>query len=219
MSIKFCFLVLVFSVITINSCKKACNCDDGYKKIPESVKEWFWFGEGSYWIYKLAENDTIFDTVTVISRNDIKSNFKCQSTFPLGISCSEVLSMELLHTNIDYFPRILKDTVLAAIDEVNAFSVHGGREFIQYQPHGIIIGFPKVINEKYEDFSIKDTLVNYRVLNRNYSHVIYSTQPELPYRDKATELWWSRGVGLIKMIKIDKNNKKFTWELLKYDLN
>ncbi len=216
---KPCYLVvLILSILCVNSCKKSCKCEEGYKKIPESVKEWFWFGEGSQWIYRLSENDTIFDTVTVVFRKDDKSNFNCQTNYAKGISCSEVLSLGLSHTNVQYFPRILKDTVLAALDEIQAYSVHGGREFIHYEPHGTIIGFPIIINEKYENFSIKDTLVNIKVLNKNYNHVVHTAQADLPYENKATEIWWTKGVGLIKVIKIDKTNQKNTWELVKYDL-
>lgn len=216
MNLKLVVLAFVLTIIT--SCKKSCKCDEGYKKIPETVKEWFWFSEGSNWIYRLSENDTIFDTVTLISRNDNKSNINCQSNYSKGISCSEVLSVKLLHTNVNYFPRRPQDTILTAIDEINVYSVHGGREFISYEPHGTIIGFPRVINEKYENFSIKDTINNFLLLKKNYKNVVYSTQPDIPYDNKATEIWWSKGVGLIKMIKIDKSNQKDTWELVKYNL-
>lgn len=213
------FLITLLVLISmLNSCKKKCNCDDNYKKIPESTKEWFWFGNGSTWVYRLAEDTTVFDTLTFGGIDDRSSNKFCRSEFAPAVGCSEILTMYFKHSNAKYFPRYGWNTMNVGFEILKTYSPHGGGEFLSLETCGPFLGFPIRLQEQFDMFTLIDTFSNYKLINNTYNNVIHSTQPILPEIEKITDIWWAKNIGLLKIIKTKGTMPKTTWELINYNI-
>jgi hypothetical protein len=104
---KYLLPFLVLLLFNHSSCRKTCKCEDNYKKIPETTKEWFNFGIGSTWVYRLAEDTTVFDTLTFGGIDDRSSNKFCRSEFAPAVGCSEILTMYFKHSNAIFFQDIM----------------------------------------------------------------------------------------------------------------
>lgn len=206
-------------IIVLNACNsKDCDCDNSFKKVPEKVKEWFWFNEGSQWIYQLKEDTTVKDTLTLIHRNDLKSNKFCSSDFSNAVACSEILTTALQHSNGKHFPRTTKDSINAGKSEIIAYTPHGGGEFLKliwYEMTGSFLGFPLTLEENYDRYTLKDTMSNFSLVGNTYANVIYSEGIGYDGSPKGAEIWWAKDVGLLK---IRNNIDSITWELIDYKI-
>jgi len=202
-----------------SGCKDDCPpCGDNYKKIPETTKEWINFGIGSTWIYRLAEDTTVFDTLTLMGVDERASNIFCRSEFAPAVGCSEVLIFIFKHSNAKYFPRYGSDTLNASFNNVFVYTPHGGGEFLSLDPYGVFLGFPIRLNEKYDFLTLIDTFSNFKLLNNVYNDVIHSSQPLLPKYEKLSDIWWAKQIGLIKTIQIGGIKPKITWELINHNI-
>lgn len=213
------FICLFFCLSTQESCRnKECSCDNSYKKIPEDVKSWFWFGIGSQWIYQLKEDTTIRDTITLVARGDHESNKFCDNDVSIAEGCSEILTSILQHSNARFFPKTLVDTVHPGEETIIAYTPHGGGEFISFQRtncSGSILGFPIDLNGYYGRYTLKDTLGVYYLRNKSYSNTIHSVGIGNDGTPEACEVWWAKGIGLLK---ISNHVSQETWELIQYEI-
>jgi hypothetical protein len=203
-----------------SGCKDDCPpCGDNYKKIPETTKEWFNFGIGSTWVYRLAEDTTVFDTLTLGRIDDRASNKFCSSEFAPAIGCSEILTLYFKHSNAKFFPRYYVDTLNGNFENWHVYSPHGGGEFLKidrYGNEGVIVAFPLIKGEYYGRYTLVDTLPQFTDLNKNYTNVILSAEVDNTGIPIGTKVWYAKNIGLLKIKSVLPKNR--TWELINYNV-
>jgi hypothetical protein len=204
-------LCCVFLSCNKNKCEP---CGSNYKAIPQEMKDWALFGEGSWWVYRLAEDTTVFDTVRFSSRSDFRSNLTtCDDNSAPSIGCSETITYHLKHSNKNYF---------SYFDEVVLYYPNGGGVFLNYYGGsyggGVIFGInPIKINEYYGNFRLIDTFSNQNFngikINKGfYSSTLADTSTTVKY---VRDIYWAKNIGLIK-VQIYPNSQ--TWELINYQI-
>ncbi len=121
-------LCCVFLSCNKNQCEP---CGSNYKTIPQEMKDWALFEDGSWWVYRLTEDTTVFDTVRVSpnSKRFFRSNGTCGDNNPHAISCSETITYGLQHSNKTYFANPFNSN-LTVYDEINLYYPHGGGYFL-----------------------------------------------------------------------------------------
>ncbi len=203
-----------------SGCKDDCPpCGDNYKKIPETTKEWINFGIGSTWIYRLAEDTTVFDTLTLMGVDDRASNIFCRSEFAPAVGCSEVLIFIFKHSNAKYFPRYNVDTINGDFENWHVYTPHGGGEFFQinrFGNEGVFLAFPLIKGEYYGRYTLVDTLPQFTVLNKNYTNVVLSAEVDNTGVPIAAKVWYAKHIGLLKIKSVLPNNR--TWELINHNI-
>ncbi|MCO6495883.1 MAG: hypothetical protein J5I91_09420 [Bacteroidetes bacterium] len=223
-------LIACFAVsFTGCCCKDNCPpCGNDYLQIPKEMKEWALFEEGSWWVYRLAEDTTVFDTVRVVpnSLRDFRSNkSKCYDNNSLAVQCSETLTYDLQHSNIDYFPHHA-DTTIGGFDEINLYYPPGG-VFLKYNngaaplTSGVIFGIePIKIGEHYGNFTLVDTLINFDFNNILVKHGFNSAKNSgnSPIPKTFDKVYWGKNIGLLKIQITHSNGETKNWELINYEV-
>jgi len=210
------FSAILLIVIGFGCRKNNCNCDNSYKKIPENVKEWFWFGEGSQWVYQLEEDTAVRDTVTLVFKWDGTSNKFCDSDVAGAQGCSEILTVTLQHSNAKYYPNFGSDSSIGANELIRCFTSHGGGELIEYEyMGGVVIGFPLKVNDYYGRYTLKDSYQAYKLNSFIYNDVFHSSETDVSGNIIGNEVWQTKGIGLIKIKRIKPIQN---WELVYYKI-
>lgn len=219
---KFILPILVISLF-FNSCYYNCKCNDSYIKLPEETKEWFWFKEGSWWVYRNVEDTSILDTLQLIYSTDESSNKFCRSSFASALGCSEILTVELIHSNVKYF-QSYSDSNIAGGESYFVYSPHGGGQYLYntsfnkgHSTTGPFLGFPIIIGENYDGYILNDTN-NITINNILYTNVAHSISQSSSYNG-IKEIWWAKGIGLLKIIKASGIHPEMTWELIESHTN
>jgi hypothetical protein len=214
-----------------SGCKDDCPpCGDAYKTIPQEMKDWALFEDGSWWVYRLTEDTTVFDTVRVSpnSKRFFRSNGTCGDNNPHAISCSETITYGLQHSNKTYFANPFNSN-LTVYDEINLYYPHGGGVFLSYKNGkapsnaGVIFGMPIIIDEKYSFHCLSDTLEKFVFMNKEFINVFitkncYNIPSTNDYPETMQEIYWSKNVGLIKIRLINAQKKTNSWELINYEV-
>ncbi len=173
--------------VTFTSCKDKCPpCGSDYLEIPQEMKDWALFKDGSWWVYRLAEDTTVLDTVRVSpnSLRDFRSNkSKCEDNNSLSTQCSETLTYDLQHSNKQYFGH-LNDSVKSVSDEINLYYPPGEGVCMHYI-NGAATGTsgrvfcidPIVVGENYGSFTLIDTFNNQMFNNIFIKKGFYKSPP------------------------------------------
>jgi hypothetical protein len=206
--------VIVLSCVILSCNKNQCEpCGSNYKTIPQEMKDWALFGEGSWWVYRLAEDTTVFDTVRFSSRSDFRSNLTtCDDNHAPSIGCSETITYHLKHSNKNYF---------SYSDEIVLYYPPGGGVFLDYYGGsfggGVILGInPIKINEYYGNFTLIDTFKNLKINNLTFDNIFHSSivTNNTPPGYLMKDIYWGKHIGILK-IEVPPNQ---TWELINYDV-
>lgn len=220
---------LALSCTLWSGCKDDCQpCGDAYKTIPQEMKDWALFGEGSWWVYRLAEDTTVFDTVRVSpnSKRFFRSNGTCGDNNPHAISCSETITYGLQHSNKTYFANPFNSN-LTVYDEINLYYPHGGGVFLSYKngaapgTPGVIFGIsPIKLNEYYGSLSLIDTIDNLNFNGLVVKKAFYSKNNTLnpPAPKTFDKVFWGKNIGLLKIQITHSNGETKNWELINYEV-
>lgn len=219
--------VLVLIVFSIGSCKKqSCECET-FKNIPDSTKEWFLFKDSSRWVYRMAEDTTVFDTVTLLLSTNEFSNFTCKSEYNSSIPCSEMFILAYQHSNKELFPSNHMDPNTYGGIRLKVFSTSASIErfFLEsdnkiVRPSGSLLDFPLQIGKKVRFYTLIDSTSFYEINSLKInSTTLYIKYTESFYlEDNMTDIWWSKGVGIVRYIKSEGKKPKATWELVEYNI-
>ncbi len=211
-----------------SGCKDDCPpCGVAYKTIPQEMKDWALFGEGSWWVYRLAEDTTVFDTVRFSSRSDFRSNLTtCDDHYAPSIECSQTITYNLQHSNIIYFPRYNNNDTIGGFDQIVLYFRNGGGLFLNYEScigfsnSGVVFGFPILIGEKYNFHCLVDTFNNFELHKKKYSNVFYTNYCKTINQNPNSiqQIYWANKIGLIKIKLINSQSKLRTWELINYEV-
>ncbi|MDP2174853.1 MAG: hypothetical protein Q8K70_02975 [Bacteroidota bacterium] len=204
-------LCCVFLSCNKNQCEP---CGSNYKTIPQEMRDWALFGEGSWWVYRLAEDTTVFDTVRFSSRSDFRSNlYTCDDYYAPSIGCSETITCHWRHSNSYYFN---------GVDQIVLFYPPGGGVFLYFSGSGYgggnIFGInPIKVDEFYGNFRLIDTFSNQNFngikINKGfYSSTLADTSTTVKY---VRDIYWGKNIGLVK-VQIYPNSQ--TWELINYEV-
>ncbi|MCO5254149.1 MAG: hypothetical protein M9892_07300 [Bacteroidetes bacterium] len=198
-------------------------CGDSYKTIPQEMKDWALFEEGSWWVYRLVEDTTVFDTVRFVPNSKtfyLSNKSKCSDNNPHSVSCSETILYRLQHSNTDYFPHH-SDSTKGSYDEIILYYPHGGGVVIEYSGYyggGVTFGInPIQINEYYGNFRLIDTINDFKINNLNIVKAFYSSTlaDTINTVEYIRDIYWGKSTGLLKTI-IYPNSR--TWELVNYEV-
>jgi len=184
------------------------------------LKDWYYFEEGSWWIYRLAEDTTQYDTVSVVYRSDYYSNRFCESEFAPAKICSEVLQLTLQHSNAYYYP-LPQDSTKPNIDIISGYYPHGFGQFLsmkRIKSRGIFFALPIVEGESFDEYTMKDSFTTWNLNGTEYSHVVHSVTNVPTNLEYTTDIWWGKGVGMLKIIKSPGLRPRTTWELIEYHI-
>lgn len=204
-------------------------CGESYKTIPQEMKDWALFDEGSWWVYRLAEDTTVFDTVRVVpnSLTDFRSNkSKCDDNNSLSTKCSETLTYRLQHSNTDYFPHHA-DTTMGGFDEKILYYPPGGGICLLYTNAAatgtsgrIFCINPIVIGENYGNFTLVDTFIdthfNSIEVKKGFYSDILTNNP--PIANSYQGVYWGKNIGLLKIQITHANGETKNWELINYEV-
>lgn len=216
-------LTAYFSV-SFTGCKDKCPpCGNDYLQIPQEMKDWALFEEGSWWVNRLAEDTTVLDTVRVVpnSLTDFRSNkSKCDDNNSLSTQCSETLTYRLQHSNTDYFPHHA-DTTIGGFDEIVLYYPPGGGVCLYYYGSGygggVIFAIdPIIVGENYGNFTLIDTFSNINYNGINTTQIFYSSivTNNPPPGFLMQDIYWGKNVGILKL-EVPPNQ---TWELINYEV-
>lgn len=224
--IKTLFIISLF-LLLVNGCNKpSCECET-YKNIPISTKEWFHFKDSSWWVFRMAEDTTIFDTVTQVLTKDESSNNGCYQEYSSTMPCSEKLTIFYNHSNTDLFPSYNANnnkfgyhfiTVSSPSANSVIFSMENGTSALEAM--GRFLDFPLTINKKFGFYTVIDSTNGFEINKLNLLNTtIYLKYTESHYlQDNMTDIWWTKGVGIVKYIKSEGKKPKATWELTNYKI-
>lgn len=218
-------LLLITVIISSTRCKDKEDCPycgSEYKTIPQEMKDWALFEEGSWWVYRLAEDTTVFDTVRRVGKiNDSRSNpRKCRIIYAPADMCTEVLTYNLQHSNPIYFGTPL-DSSIRFSDEINLYYPPGGGVFLYYYGGGygggVIFGLsPILIGEYYGNFTLIDTFSDTNFNGINVSKGFHSSiVTNIPFNGNLMKnIYWGKNIGILK-VEVPPNQ---TWELINYEV-
>jgi hypothetical protein len=231
-----CVIVILSIGILVNiSCKRvkyattACNKRNRVE-IPQKVKDYFSFKEGTYWVYqnqKTLATDSHWVCESYLGTKEIKGNSgeKCHC---FSGTCYENMEMKILNPSmtecvhagnkepyirffltLDYneaekysknYYRFLLETGRAT--SINEFW-NDGRWRLNYM--GIGIG-----NE------LKDTS-NYYVKNLKYTNCILQRSNVLPIYDHYSEVIMAQNIGIVSYVNY-KDTTNATWHLIRKNI-
>lgn len=212
-------LMLAFA----SGCKKrdCVPCGDSYKTIPQEMKDWALFEYGSWWVYRLAEDTTVFDTVRFSSKSDFRSNkWTCHDNYSLSTQCSETITYKLQHSNKKYFGNSFDSTKFVSA-EINLYYPPGGGVFLYYSNGayggGVVFGInPIAVEEYYGNFTLIDTFSDTNFNGINVSQGFHSSiVTNNPFNGNLMKnIYWGKNIGILK-IEVPPNQ---TWELINYEI-
>ena len=225
------FLHTIFLIITpliLFDCNSPSDCEcTSFKEIPQSTKDWFYFKDSSYWVFRMLEDTTQIDTVTQLFIQDESSNDNCSSNSNATISCSERKVIFYNHSNIEFFPgyNLLNDKygfhilyVSSPGNKSEILSLESGTPNLSL--HGQLFMFPLKLNNQIGYYIISDSIENYIINNLKFKSTTLKIKSNISAQleNIITEAWWTKGVGMVKYIKSKGKTPKATWELVDYKL-
>ncbi len=221
---------VIFLLLTsiVSSCNRSSKCEcESFKPIPESTKEWYDFKDSSYWVFRMLEDTTQVDTLKQILVKDHSIYQNCESNNNNAINCSEMRTFFYTHTNDSFFPSFNSENtnlgyhylVVSSITKKSElFGLYSGTPNLNL--YGQLLQFPIKLNQKIGYFYVSDSIENYNINNITFSSTTLHIQSELSpnVEDVNTEVWWTKGVGMVKYIKSEGKTPKATWELVDYKI-
>lgn len=230
MKTTFHILILLLIGLTLQNCGNDCDADcTEIKEAPKEFLEYWYFPEGSWWVYQLQDSTKIvFDTIVLRFSDRYFETEKQECTdlsYPPCISRYETL---FTHSNLEYYP--------GKPDETESWFMLGHEDlYCQYNPQNRKWYLLQVAGNRklhsYETFVLYpyDTLDTYAYggklcgLNESYnfqgeSFKSFSVcKPIDPVGDRQIyhKMTFALGIGLVT---ITYDNEE-TWNLIDYDVN
>ncbi|MBC7426089.1 MAG: hypothetical protein H7321_06100, partial [Bacteroidia bacterium] len=143
----------------------------------------------------------------------------CDPAFSGSIGCSDVYSVNLHHSNKQYFPGALAGT--ASTDTLYVFSPLYSKEQLRLHRQksaSVFFATPPRTNENYKSFVLQDTIASFTINKVEYKDAFHSKRPSTADDDYITDIWWAKHIGLLKIIKTDGLTPATTWELVSSEI-
>ncbi len=221
---------VIFLLLTsiVSSCNRSSKCEcESFKPIPESTKEWYDFKDSSYWVFRMLEDTTQIDTVSQLFIQDESSLNSCNHDYNNTMTCAERKKIFYNHSNTKLFPSYNPVNtkygyhflyVSSPGDYEEILSLESGSPNLNL--HGWLFSFPIKLNQKIGYYFISDSIENYSINNLKFNSTTLHIKSEISpiIKDIIKEVWWTKGVGMVKYIKSEGKTPKATWELVDYNI-
>lgn len=207
-------LLLFISSIAFSSCKEKFECNaNNNVPIPQIMKDYFHYKEGTWWVYKNVKNNTydsmwVFQSSSNYYQGDGKEGFgstdKCYEHAVIGINnkkTKDFMRWDLANISTDEKSRFI-------------FSI-SWRDTSTTANKGIDLRFTNGILENEPLHPVKYNLLDSVVIqNIKYKELMERNSYNYFY-DNIKYRLFAKNIGLVKYVDRDSNQ----WELLKYNIN
>ena len=213
----FLLILILICIFKIQSCNTdQCPPCKGIKIIDTEARQWFMFGIGSKWIYRLAEDTSVYDTLTCSFIDSSRGNVSnCNLDYAPAMPCSQVLQLNFEHSNRKYFTAPI-DTIKKSYFSILAFLPHESETILDFQSNckqaiagGEILNIPLSEVDKLDEFAIKDTSLTITLNGIKFTSVIY-TERKYTQTNAITKIWYKKNIGILKYY-VEQNR---TWLLM-----
>ena len=221
-------VIIFFWLLTLFACNSSSNCEcSSFKEIPQSTKDWFYFKDSSYWVFRMLEDTTQIDTLTQLFIQDESSNNSCNHDYNSTITCAERKKIFYNHSNTKLFPSYNPVNTKYGYHFLYVSSPGNKSEILSMESgspnlslHGQLFMFPLKLNNQIGYYIISDSIENYTINNLKFKSTTLKIKSNISAQidNIITEVWWTKGVGMVKYIKSEGNTPKATWELVDYKL-
>ena len=225
------FLHTIFLIITpliLFDCNSSSDCEcTSFKEIPQSSKDWFYFKDSSYWVFRMFEDTSQIDTITQTLVKDQSIKNKCESSYNGAMNCSEMRTIFYTHSNSKLFPSYNSNNNNLGFHYLIINSPDKNSEVLNLYSstpnlslNGQLLMFPHKLNNPIGYYFISDSIENYIINNLIFKATTLKIKSNISAQinDLMTEVWWTKGVGMVKYIKSEGKTPKATWELVDYKL-
>jgi hypothetical protein len=212
--IREMILLLLIISFSISACKEKFECSASNNiPIPQVMKEYFYFKEGTWWVYKNVKNNT-FDSMWVSQSSS--NNYRGEGGEGFGNldKCYERIVMGIDQSGGDKISEFFMWNLSNVVVNDNnrfAFSVFG-RDISTTVNWDLNIFYTNNQLETYN--SVRQISSVYKdsatVQNQTYKNLI-----ELMGSNFIHYWLFSKNTGLVKYVDRDSNQ----WELVKYNIN
>lgn len=196
------------------ACKEKFECtSNNYEPIPQIMKDYFFYKEGSWWVYKNIKNNT-YDSMWISQNQYYNNRGEGNEGFGSTDKCYERIVMGIEQRGGDSISKFsMWDLSNFVVNNNNRFALGVlWTDKVTTANLNLDLFFVNNQIEKYN--SVRQISSDYKdsttVQNRNYYSLI-----EVIGADCINYWLFSKNIGLIKYIDRDSNQ----WELIKYNIN
>lgn len=221
-------VIIFFWLLTLFACNSSSNCEcSSFKEIPQSTKDWFYFKDSSYWVFRMLEDTTQIDTIIQTLVKDHSIYIKCETSYNGAMNCSEMRTIFYTHSNSKLFPSYNSNKSNLGFHYFIIYSPGKNSEVLNLYSstpnlslNGQLVMFPLKLNNQIGYYIISDSIENYTINNLKFKSTTLKIKSNISAQidNIITEVWWTKGVGMVKYIKSEGNTPKATWELVDYKL-
>jgi len=206
------FILLTY--LSVICCSKEIECSTSNAvKIPQVMKDYFYYKEGTWWVYKNIKNST-YDSLWVSNVNIYNNRGKGKEGFGNPDNCYERIVMGIEQSGGDsvteFFTRSLSNFVVNNNNQF-AFGV-SGRDIPTTVEWNLILFYT---NNQLETFNPVRNTSSIYIDSASVQGKTYNNPIEVTGSNHIHYWLFSKHIGLIKYIDLDSNQ----WELIRYNIN
>jgi hypothetical protein len=206
--------LLFLAIIFFNGCKEKFECSSNNKvPIPQIMKDYFYYKEGTWWVYKNVKNNT-YDSMWVLQSSSNYYQGQGGEGFGSTDKCYERIVMGIDQRGGDSVSKFsMWDLSNFVVNNNNrfAFGVFG-RNISTTANWDLDLFFTNNELEKYNPIRQINSVYkeSESVQNKTYNNLI-----EVVGSNQVHYWLFSKHIGLVKYVDRDSNQ----WELIKYNIN
>lgn len=212
---KYILIFLYFIIL------QACGKNDRdecsiIQKAPNDYLDYWFFKEGSFWVYQLIDSAKTIDTVKVIrvwieTSTPRMVDLAEENTYDHFVACKEHNNLSIQHSNQQYFTPggASNESYLTTIYAKDENSYYLGNNFCcKNTGSGFLIKYPFVLEDEITNGGHFVDTNSVTTPMQTFNNVIHIFGPA------NRHYFFSKGIGLVKTIYPDSTE----WELITYEL-
>lgn len=207
-------LLLIVSSIAFSSCKEKFECNaNNNVPIPQIMKDYFYYKEGTWWVYKNIKNNT-YDSMWVSQSSSNNYRGEGGEGFGSNDKCYERIVMGIEQSGSDSVSKFsMWDLSNFVLNNSNrfAFGVFG-RDISTTAEWDLNLFFT---NNQLDTFNSVRNISSVLKDSATLQHKTFKNVIEVSGSNYIHYWLFSKHTGLIKYIDRDSNQ----WELIKYNIN
>lgn len=207
-------MLFISSTMFFNNCKEKFECSSNNKvNIPQIMKDYFYYNEGTWWVYKNVKNNA-YDSMWVSQSSSNNYRGEGREGFGNTDKCYERIVMGIDQRGGDSVSKFsMWDLSNFVLNNNNRFAFGvSGRNISTTTEWDLDLFFTNNELEKYNP--VRQISSAYKeietVQNKNYNNLI-----EVIGSNQVHYWLFSKHIGIIKYVDLDSNQ----WELVKYNIN
>jgi hypothetical protein len=196
-------IVIISFIVSFFSCKKKCDSID---ELPHEFLDYWYFNQGSWWVFQLKDSTNIYDTVTV-SKDELFTNGVNNDGGYL--SCTEYITYFFRHSN-----PIFSNYIYVGYYDQYYSRVNGNRKnyYLDFSNLKTNSSVSFLYYDKDKGFTC-DYGTCYDIQSVQTPQDTFNETLHYKLND-STQFYFAKNIGLVKRITIDKK----TWELINYNV-